>query len=100
MPTVKWLPEALDDTQRLYTFLNDKSPEAAARAASIILKGAILLKTTPYAGRPMSDETGRRELFMAFGAGAYVLRYMQEGEDTVVIVRVWHSREDRLAPYP
>ena len=95
MPAVKWLPEALGDIERLYTFLNDKSPEAAARAATAILKGATLLKTTPRIGRPMPDETGRRELFVLFGAGAYVLRYMNENDNTVVVIRVWHSREDR-----
>jgi len=42
----------------------------------------------------MPDETGRRELFMAFGAGAYVLRYMPE-KTGVVVIRVWHSREER-----
>ena len=93
---VKWLPEALLDIERLYSFLNDKNPEAAARAATIILKGAMMLKSTPRIGRPMPDETGRRELFVPFGAGAYVLRYMQEDENTVVVIRVWHSREDRI----
>jgi len=96
--SVKWLPEALIDIERLYTFLNGKSPEAAAKAAAIILKGATLLKTTPRIGRPMPDETGRRELFMSFRAGGYVLRYMQEDEHTVVVIRVWLSREDRRIP--
>lgn len=96
MPAVSWLPEALIDVERLYTFLSSKSSEAAANAAGTILKGAKLLETTPHLGRPMPDETGRRELFMAFGAGSYVLRYILGDEDMVVIVRVWHSREDRL----
>lgn len=93
--SVKWLPDALKDIERLYGLLNDKNPEAAARAADTILQGAKLLKTAPRLGRPMPDETGRRELFLPFGAGAYMLRYMTEGENTVVI-RVWHSREDDL----
>lgn len=42
----------------------------------------------------MNDDTGRREIFLAFGAGAYVLRYRIDG-DTVVIIRAWHSREKR-----
>ena len=98
MPTVKWLPEALADIERLHSFLNSKNPEAAARAATAILGGARLLKTTPRIGRPMPDETNRRELFMAFGAGAYVIRYIPEDVDTVVVIRVWHSREDRATP--
>lgn len=43
----------------------------------------------------MSDDTGRRELFLAFGTGAYVLRYKMDVAGTVVIIRVWHSRENR-----
>lgn len=42
----------------------------------------------------MNDDTDRREIFLAFGAGAYVLRYRIDG-DTVVILRTWHSREKR-----
>lgn len=92
---VVWLPAALEDVERLHQFLSEKSPAAAMRAAQTILEGARLLEAAPAAGRPMSDETGRRELFMAFGAGAYVLRYQIDPMDTVVVIRVWHSRENR-----
>lgn len=94
MPKIVWLPEALEDTQRLFDFLDDKSPAAAARAAQTILKGANALAEFPEVGRPMNDGTGRRELFIPFGAGSYVLRYILEGQ-TVFIIRVWHSRENR-----
>jgi plasmid stabilization system protein ParE len=95
LPQVKWLPEALADVERLYAFLHEKSPDAAARAARVILDGAGLLKSMPEIGRPMNDETGRRELVLSFGVGAFVLRYMWDKSDTVVIIRVWHSRENR-----
>lgn len=36
----------------------------------------------------------RRELFLPFGTGGYILRYIKDG-DTVVIVRAWHSKEQR-----
>jgi predicted transcriptional regulator len=39
------------------------------------------------------DKTPRRELILPFAARAYVLRHRIEGE-TIVIVRVWHGRED------
>ena len=96
MVNVKWLPEALDDTQRLYYFLLDKDVSAAEQATASILNGSILLKTSPRLGKPMSDESGRRELFVTFGAGAYVLRYKFESENTAVIIRVWHSKENRI----
>lgn len=96
MSEIKWLPEALQDVQRLYHFIHQKNQDAAKRMASVIMEGAQLLATSPAIGRPMADGTGRRELFIPFNAGAYVLRYMIENETTAVIVRVWHSKEERI----
>jgi plasmid stabilization system protein ParE len=56
--------------------------------------GADSLEAFPELGRPMGDDTGRRELFVPFGAGAYVLRYRIH-HNTAVIIRAWHSREER-----
>ena len=95
MAVVRWLPEALGDVERLYAFLRAKSPDAAKRAAAVIFEGAKLLESSPQIGRPLGDGTARREISLSFGAGAYVLRYMLEGENTVVVLRVWHSRESR-----
>jgi len=95
MVRVKWLPEALDDIQRHYDFLFGKDISAAEQATAHILKGCNLLKTSPRIGKRMPDSSGRRELFISFGAGAYVLRYKLENEQTVVIIRVWHNKENR-----
>ncbi|WP_238974639.1 type II toxin-antitoxin system RelE/ParE family toxin [Pelodictyon luteolum] len=73
----------------------EKSPLAAARAAKSILDGAGILTSMPDIGRPMEDDTGRREWVVSFGAGAFVLRYMRSENDTVVIIRVWHSKGNR-----
>jgi len=43
---------------------------------------------------PLGDALKRRELYLAFGAGAYVLRYILT-ENNIVVIRVWHSRERR-----
>jgi plasmid stabilization system protein ParE len=95
VPGVKWLPEALADVDRLYYFLKQQHPEAAARAARAILDGANLLADNPDIGRPLDDDTDRRELFIAFGIGGYVLRYTHDKDCTSVILRVWHYRERR-----
>ena len=95
MPQIKWLTEALADVERLYAFLHEKSPDAAARAARAILDGAGYLQSIPDIGRPMDDDTGRREWVISFGAGAFVLRYLRDANDTVVIIRVWHTKEKR-----
>lgn len=50
---------------------------------------------SPQIGRPLADGTGRRELSLSFGSGPYILRYILEGEHAAVVLRVWHSRENR-----
>ena len=92
---IKWHPDTREDIARLTTFLRKKQPEAAVRAARTIMDGATLLGSAPYLGRPMGDGTGRRELSISFGAGAYILRYMLDDENTtVLILRVRHSKEN------
>lgn len=96
MARIKWLPEAVTDLRRLYSFLQEHDQNAANNAAGRILEGAKLLKVTPRLGRPMSnDDVERRELSISFGAGAYVIRYRFENNDSVVIIRIWHSKENR-----
>lgn len=91
---VLWLPEALDDVERLFGFLIEKDASAAERAVHAISSGAEKLRDLPRIGRPLGDDTDRRELVVPFGAGAYVLRYRIH-RDAAVIIRVWHSREWR-----
>jgi len=93
-PELIWLPEAQQDIERLHAFLYEKSPDAAHRMVNILLQGAEQLLTFPEIGKPLSDELQRRELFLPFGAGAYVLRYRLTA-NRIVIIRVWHSREAR-----
>ncbi|MFH1467109.1 MAG: type II toxin-antitoxin system RelE/ParE family toxin [Pseudomonadota bacterium] len=69
---------------------------AARRAATAILEGAALLGEHPEAGRRLDD--ARREWFVPFAAGAYVLRSRLDPEGDPVVIRVWHSREDRPRP--
>lgn len=91
---LRWLPETWEDIERLFQFLVEKNPVAAGRAIDLITSGAESLLAAPEVGAPMNDDSQRRELYLPFGAGAYVLRYRLDG-DCVVIIRVWHSREQR-----
>jgi plasmid stabilization system protein ParE len=95
MAELKWLPEAVSDLHRLHNFLQKHDQKAAARASGRILEGVKLLKASPRLGQLMSNATDRRELFMSFGAGAYVIRYLLESNDRVTIIRIWHSKENR-----
>lgn len=94
MPRIVWLPTASRDIRRLRRFLEVNSPSAAKRAVLKMLTGAEILAEHPEAGGPLNDGTGRRELVLPFGAGAYVLRYRIE-DQAVYIIRVWHSKENR-----
>jgi plasmid stabilization system protein ParE len=94
MAKVVWLPDALQDVARLHEFLVEKSPEAARKAAERIGHVARQLEQHPEMGQPMEDGV-RRQAFLHFGAGAYVIRYRFDREGSVVVVRVWHSRERR-----
>ena len=91
---VIWLPGAVKDLVRLRKFIQDKNPSAAQRAASKIKEGAVILTTNPDSGRPVDGLSSFREILIPFGAGNYVLRY-REDNFTIVVVRVWHSKEER-----
>ena len=47
-----WLPEALDDVERLHDVPIRKDPAAAARAVRTIVNGAGRLQELPELGRP------------------------------------------------
>jgi plasmid stabilization system protein ParE len=75
-------------------FLEDKNSTAAVRAGQVLQAGAKRLADFPAIGQPMNDGTDRRELFLPFGSGGYVLRYIIDGQ-AVAIVRAWHTKEKR-----
>ncbi len=92
---VVWLPDAVADLARLRKFIQDKNPSAAKRAASKIKEGALTLMSNPESGRPVDSLSSFREILIPFGAGNYVLRY-REDNVSIVVVRVWHSKEERI----
>ncbi len=89
-----FLPEAVEDIDRLYDFLLPKNPATAEKAMLAIDAGLDLLQQNPQAGIEMEGRPKYRQLIVPFGKSAYVLRYRIHG-DRLVIVRVWHGRENR-----
>jgi toxin ParE1/3/4 len=86
---------ALADLTRLHTFLADKSPTAAARAIAALHEAVLSLDLFPERGRP-SGAPNVRELIVPFGRSNYVLRYAyREQAGEVVVLRIWHGREER-----
>ena len=96
MARVEIRARARVDLDRLARFLWEKGEEeAAVRALEKIVEGIELLTSSPRLGRPLGDGTERRVLSIPFGTGAYIIHYMLKDESTVVILRVWHSKEQR-----
>lgn len=93
---IEWLPEATKDIARLRQFIKKENPRAAKKASQRILGAVNLLTKNPEAGMPSPDEDCDefRDLYAAFGKGGYTVRYRIK-QQSIIIVRVWHSREVR-----
>lgn len=94
MAVPKWLPTAQDDLERLHAFIEPHSSMAAVRAVRTIVDAAQSLENFPEKGKPWVAEPDFRELIVNFGARGYAIRY-RLFEDQVIVVRVWHSLENR-----
>lgn len=94
MAILTWLPEAKDDLERLFEFIAPYSEDAATKAVITLVEAAESLIEFPQKGRLWVPDPRFRELSVSFGARGYVIRY-REVEDQVVVVRIWHARENR-----
>jgi len=91
---IVWLPGASTDIQRLRNFIKSDNPRAAQRAAQRIIEGVSILQHNPQVGVPVENLSDYRDLTLPFGAGEYVIRYRLASANSVVIVRVRHSKEN------
>lgn len=91
---IVWSGEAISDAERLFGFLDQIDPMVTNKAASVIFSRVKSLAELPNMGRLSSNQGNTRELIITYGAGAYIIRYRLE-LNIVVIIRVWHTREDR-----
>lgn len=86
--------EAAADLDRLHAFLAERDSAAALRAIGVLVRAIHSLEVFPERGRP-SGTPGIRELMVPFGRSAYLFRYLYLSEtEEIVILRVWHGRED------
>lgn len=84
---------ALADLTRISEFLAEKNPRAADSAIELILEGIASLAEMPERGH-LANGGDFRELYLAFGSGAYVIEY-SIGRETILVLRIFHSLEDR-----
>jgi toxin ParE1/3/4 len=88
-------PDAVEDVERLRTFLDQKNPGAARRALSAIWTAVDRLQEFPDLGMPTED-SDIRQIVVRFGSSGYIVRYATLSEnENILITRVWHGREAR-----
>jgi plasmid stabilization system protein ParE len=96
MPRLVFTRDALSDIRRLHEFLAAKNEAAAQRASAAIAAALKAIERAPQAHRLLENRPNERERIIRFGASGYVVRYRHEhGGDDVVVLRIWHQREDR-----
>ena len=89
---LKWTEKAVSDLGRLYDFLAPVNRPAALRAVQALSAVPIRLLENPRVGERL-EEFEPREVRRIL-VGKYEMRYELKGS-TVLILRLWHSREDR-----
>ena len=91
--TLVWSPTARQDLIRLREFIQPHNPRAAQRSAEKIRKAAKLILDSPAIGTRIEGREDH-EFYTVFGQGGYILRYQLIGQK-IVILKIWHDREDR-----
>lgn len=89
---LQWSDQALSDLERLYAFLAAVNQPAAARTVQALSRAPAILLEKPRIGEQLSQFVPReiRRIF----AGSYEIRY-EIIDNTVHVLRLWHTREDR-----
>jgi plasmid stabilization system protein ParE len=87
--------DAVEDVERLRTFLDHANPDAARRALALIWTAIERLQDFPALGMP-TDDPEIRQIVIRFGASGYIVRYVVLPETAdVFVTRIWHGREAR-----
>lgn len=90
---IEYTDVAINDLVRLREFIAEHNPQAAQKIARRLVVGIEQLLQQPRLGHPVRrapDPERMRDLVL----GRYVVRYTLL-ENVVLILRVWHHREDR-----
>lgn len=89
---IRWLSTSQRDLARLYEFLKDVNPNAAARRVQAIIAAIEQLPDYPHLGSKAEAYLPRdvRSLIVS----DYEVHY-EILADAIVILRLWHTREDR-----
>ena len=86
----------MSDLQRLHDFIAEENPSAARHVARELLDGISGLRRFPRMGKKVAVAPGQLapNEFRDWFTGNYIVRYLIL-DDRIVILRVWHGKEDR-----
>jgi plasmid stabilization system protein ParE len=88
---VVWRARALADVGRIVRYIAADNPVAAKRVGQELLLAGDSLTLFPRRGRP-GRQPETRELV---ALPPYIIVYRVTGADTVTILRIWHTAQDR-----
>jgi plasmid stabilization system protein ParE len=91
---LEWLASALADLDRFAEFLHERHPRLAAIVADEILRKTESLIEHPLLGRPIAGREKFRQIALRVLGATYVFQNRLDNE-RVVILRVFHAREER-----
>jgi len=92
MTQVFFTEQALSDLERIFTFLEQETPEFAIAAGKEIIDGASVLQRHPMIGRHAPQNL--RELVISKGRSGYVALYrFLPALDRIDILAIRHQRE-------
>ena len=88
--------DAVMDIERLRTFLDRDSPDAARRALVAIWTAIDRLQEYPALGMPTED-ADIRQIVIRFGASGYIVCYAILAKATdILVTRIWHGQDSRI----
>lgn len=89
---IEWTQKSIEDTSRLYNFLQEKDVLVGERTIQLIVNATKKLEAFPKLGEKLDMFISRdiRKFFVE----NYEIRYEIQG-NTIFILRVWHTRETR-----
>lgn len=88
--------DAVEDVERIRTFLDHANPGTAPRALALIWAAVERLQDFPALGMSTEDPD-IRQIVVRFGSSGYIVRYVKVPETSdILITRVWHGREARV----
>lgn len=94
MSQIVWTQTAIDDLNRHYDFIKLNNADAAAGAVQAIVSSGESLQENPRRGSIVDEIAGLRKLVVFFGKYGFIIHYVIL-EDDVVILRIYHGRENR-----